>query len=63
MITPGYFDVVGVSPIRGRAFTRQDGPDGQPVALVNERFVALFFPDGEPIGARIRLGGDREPWR
>ncbi|MEZ5417585.1 MAG: ABC transporter permease [Vicinamibacterales bacterium] len=63
VITPGYFDVVGVSAIRGRTFTRQDGPDGQPVALVNERFVALFFPDSEPIGARLRLGGDREPWR
>jgi predicted permease len=63
VVTPGYFDVIGVPPVRGRAFERTDGPDAQPVAMVNERFVELFFPNQEPIGARIRLGLDDEPWR
>ncbi|MEZ5290971.1 MAG: ABC transporter permease [Vicinamibacterales bacterium] len=63
VITPDYFDVIGTAVIRGRGFLPTDGPDAQPVALVNERFVQLFFPDKEPLGARIRLGADSEPWR
>ena len=63
VITPGYFDVVGVGPVRGRTFSRTDGPDAEPVALVNERFVELFFADRDPLGARIKLGQEDVPWR
>jgi len=63
VITPDYFDVVGVRPIRGRAFARTDGPDGDPVAIVNQRFVSLFFPNQDPLGARIKLGPGDVPWR
>ncbi len=63
VITPGYFEVVDVAPVRGRMFERTDGPDSQPVAIVNERFVALFFTDRDPLGARIKLGSDDTPWR
>lgn len=63
VITPDYFDVVGVRPVSGRGFSRADGADGEPVAIVNERFVSLFFPVQDPLGARIRLGPDDAPWR
>jgi predicted permease len=63
VITPGYFDVVGVGAVRGRTFTRADGAEGEPVAIVNERFVSLFFPDRDPLDARIRLGQGDVPWR
>ncbi|MBP7777841.1 MAG: ABC transporter permease [Acidobacteria bacterium] len=63
VVTPGYFDIVDVRPVRGRVFTAADGPEALPVALVNERFVALFFTSGDPIGARIKLGPDDVPWR
>ena len=63
VITPGYFDVVGVKPVRGRGFARTDGPEAAPVAIVNEHFVQLFFKDGDPLGARIKLGPDDVPWR
>jgi putative ABC transport system permease protein len=63
VVTPRYFDIVDVKPVRGRTFERTDGPDTQPVAIVNERFVALFFRDRDPLGARIKLGGDDGPWR
>jgi len=61
--TPDYFDVVGVKPIRGRAFARTDAADGEPVAIVNERFVSLFFQNKDPLGARIKLGPGDVPWR
>jgi predicted permease len=63
VVTPGYFDVIDAAPVRGRVFAEADGPDALPVALVNERFVRLFMPDIDPIGRRVRLGGDAEPWR
>ena len=33
------------------------------MAIVNERFVELFFKDRDPLGARIKLGADDVPWR
>jgi hypothetical protein len=63
VITPGYFDIVGVTPVRGRAFGRTDGPDGEPVAIVNERFVELLLPGRDPLGLRIKLGQGDVPWR
>lgn len=63
VITPGYFDIVDVKPVRGRTFGRTDGPDSEPVAIVNERFVELLMPGREPLGARIKLGQDDAPWR
>jgi putative ABC transport system permease protein len=63
VITPRYFDLLDVTPIRGRLFERTDGPDTQPVAMVNERFVELHFKDRDPLGARIKLGPDAAPWR
>ena len=63
VITPGYFDIVGVTPVRGRTFARTDSAGAQPVAIVNERFAALLFKDRDPLGARIKLGADDAPWR
>jgi len=58
-----YFEVLGVPLVRGRAFTATDGQPGSEAAIVNQRFVRLFMPDQEPIGARIRVGGEETPWR
>jgi putative ABC transport system permease protein len=48
-----YFETLGVTLTRGRAFT--DATNGQAEAIVNERFISMFLPEGEPIGRRIRL--------
>ncbi|MGQ0736899.1 MAG: ABC transporter permease [Acidobacteriota bacterium] len=63
VITPTYFDIVDVRPLRGRLLGRTDSQDSEPVALVNQRFVELLFPDRDPLGARIKLGQDDVPWR
>jgi predicted permease len=61
-----------VQLLRGRAFTADDGAAGAENVIVNERFVSLFFKDGDPIGRRIRLAAaparpgapaDVQPWR
>jgi putative ABC transport system permease protein len=58
----GYFDVLGVPLVRGRAFTAVDGHPGGEAAIVNQRFVRMFLPKQEPIGTRIRVGGPETPW-
>jgi predicted permease len=50
-----YFDTLGVPLLRGRAFRDIDGTAGHESAIVNRRFVAIHFPDRDPIGQRIRL--------
>ena len=48
-----YFSTMGIPVIQGRDFTSQDRADATPVGLVNQSFVREYFPDENPIGARI----------
>jgi putative ABC transport system permease protein len=52
-----YFDVIGV-PIRGRAFTNEDGGTGRQIAIVNQRLVDQYFKGQDPVGRTIRLTQD-----
>jgi putative ABC transport system permease protein len=60
-----YFDAYDVTPLQGRVFGPQDGPDGLPVVVVNRRFVERYLAGRDPIGQRIRIGNSEstEPWR
>ena len=49
---------MGTPLLRGREFTRQDGANATPVAIVNEEFVRRMFPGENPIGKRIRSWRD-----
>jgi predicted permease len=56
VVTPGYFDTVGMTVARGRGFTGQDR-DGAPlVAVVNEALVRKTFGSADPLGKRFRFG-------
>src|SRR4051794_10784704 len=50
-----YFDTIGTRILRGRSFTETDGTIGQANAIVNQRFAAMYFANGDPIGKRILL--------
>ncbi len=57
-ISPDAFPLLGVQPIAGRVFTSRDADDGQPVALVSERFWrARFAASHDAIGTTIDLDG------
>ncbi|HSJ14634.1 MAG TPA: ADOP family duplicated permease, partial [Longimicrobiales bacterium] len=62
-VSPEFFTLLGTAPVRGRAFTPLDGPEGAPVAIVNARAAARLFPGEEAIGRRVRTGGPDAPWR
>jgi predicted permease len=54
-ISPTFFETVGASIRRGRAFTEADGGAGSENVIVNPQFVAQFFAGEDPIGRRIRF--------
>ena len=60
-ISPEYFDTINASVRRGRPFTANDGTPGNSTVIVNERFVARFYPGDDPLGKRIRLKNSRNP--
>lgn len=57
-IDPRYFETIGLPLQRGRDLTDEDGMTGREAAVVNQRFVALHFPNEDPIGRRITLAID-----
>jgi len=59
-ITPGYFRAMGIPLIKGRFFTDDDIASGARVAIVNQRFAQIYFPNRNPIGGRI--SGDGQHW-
>lgn len=55
-VSDGYFRSLGIPIVSGRGFGNGDGPNTPMVAVVNQEFVAQFFPHGEsPIGRHILL--------
>lgn len=59
VVTPGYFDVLGIKLLRGRAYTEQD--DGESVLMVTGKFAERFWPGEDPIGKRVRITGSGDP--
>jgi predicted permease len=56
IVTPGYFETFHAEVLQGRSFSVADRQGNLPVAVVNQTFVRTFFPDGDAIGRRIRMG-------
>jgi putative ABC transport system permease protein len=52
-----YFRAMQIPLVTGRVFTDGDGPDSQPVVVVDEYLVNRYFRDKNPIGQQIRRGG------
>jgi putative ABC transport system permease protein len=63
-VSPGYFETVGMTLVRGRGFTEADHAEAPPVVVVNDTLARSAWPDRDPIGRRVRPGGDQSeaPW-
>lgn len=55
VVTPGYFETMGIPLVRGRAF-RDPSAEPEPVVVVNESLARRFWPDGDPVGQEIDGG-------
>jgi predicted permease len=54
--SPGFFDVLRIPVLRGRAFTDRDNAAGARVAIISESLARQFWPHSDPIGERVILG-------
>jgi predicted permease len=63
-IHPNYFATFEVPIVRGRAFAATDREGAVDVAIVSEDVAARMWPDDDPIGKRLKMGGPRSsnPW-
>jgi putative ABC transport system permease protein len=52
-VTPGFFDVYGISLLQGRNFRDSDRIGSPNVVIVNEAMARNFWPGENPIGKRI----------
>jgi putative ABC transport system permease protein len=64
VVTPGYFETLGVPLRRGRVFDDGDAAGAPLVAVINEEAARRYFGDDEPVGRRLKLGGAaaETPW-
>jgi len=56
IVSPSYFDVMGIGLKRGRKFTDADRAGAPRAALINETMARTFWPRGDALGQRLRLG-------
>jgi len=61
IVSDGAFEAMGSRLIRGRWFTAADTTGSQPVVVVNETLARTYFPNGEAIGGRLRIGAQARP--
>jgi putative ABC transport system permease protein len=55
MVTPGYFTSMNIPMRRGVDFTDREDDRVRPVVIVNETMARQFWPNENPIGARVQL--------
>ncbi len=61
LITPDYFQALGIPLLRGRQFTEAEMRLQPDAAIINNAFAKKFWPDEDPLGKNILLQGDRLP--
>jgi len=62
VVGEGYFRTVDIPILQGRGFIETDTANSPRVAVVNQRFAETYWPNGNPIGKRFRLGGPEGGW-
>jgi putative ABC transport system permease protein len=55
MISPSYFDALGIKLTRGRLLNDRDTKGAPPVMVINETFAKKYFASQSPLGQHIRI--------
>jgi macrolide transport system ATP-binding/permease protein len=61
-VTPDYFAAAGTRLLKGRPFTAQDTSGAPLVAIISRTAAEKFWPDRDPIGLKMKPGGQGD-WR
>jgi putative ABC transport system permease protein len=55
IVDPGYFAAMRIPLLRGRGLTAADRADAPPVVVISETMARQYWPDEDPIGARLQV--------
>jgi predicted permease len=64
--SPGYFETMRIPLLKGRFFDEHDNKDGPRTLIIDDKMASTYWPNGDPIGKRMKLGSGNdpeEPWR
>ncbi|MDX1579217.1 MAG: FtsX-like permease family protein, partial [Gemmatimonadota bacterium] len=59
--TPGFFEAMRIPLLAGRYLDETDRAGSPLVAVVSRSMAEAHFPDRDPVGRRIRIGGPTDP--
>jgi len=63
-VADGYFEAMGMRLLGGRGIDRTDIDRGEPIVVMNQAAVDVYFPDEDPIGRQVAFGYTSQgPWR
>jgi predicted permease len=62
LASPDYFHVLGIPLRAGRSFSPSDEAQAPPVVIVNDRMAQRYWPNENPLGHRVAVGGDKKTW-
>jgi putative ABC transport system permease protein len=61
VVTPRYFETLGVPLQKGRLFTASDDERAPSVVIINATMARTYFPNTNPLGQRLQLGATPSP--
>ena len=61
VVSESYFGALGIPLLRGRLFDSRDREGAEPVVILNRTLADRYYPDGEAVGRRFRIGGTERP--
>ncbi|HEX8088994.1 MAG TPA: FtsX-like permease family protein, partial [Blastocatellia bacterium] len=56
VISPDYFQTLGIPLVKGRTFTEADDLASQPVIIINQNMANTMWPGEDPVGRRMTVG-------
>jgi putative ABC transport system permease protein len=60
VVSPAYFQTMGIRLLRGRVFTDADDEQAPRAAIISETMAARFWREQDPIGREFRMNSDRQ---
>ena len=61
-VSPEYFQLLGIRLLHGRLFSEMDDEKAPRVAVINEAMARAWWPNGDPLGKRLRLDPAKPAW-
>ncbi len=60
VVSPEYFNVMGIDLVRGRSFTEADKEHSTDVAVISQATATKFWPHQDPIGRTFRMASQKD---